>query len=439
MSCLRPAGAAILARMDLLARIRDDMAFESNIWKSYLYRFLMNFQLWWPIWVIYLQKERGLSLTQITLLDVPFLLLIVLAEVPTGAVADRFGRKTSLMLGSTLFAIAVFIFGIAESYPIILLSYTAWGLGQTFQSGADAAILYDSLKRIGREDDFQRINGRMWAVTSLAALLAILIGAPIAAATSFSFAIMLSAGIGLAAMPVAFLMHEPRARHDEAPAEPYLQTVAAGIRDAWNQPSLRYIMLFSGVLLAATYTPILFVQPFLDEHGVGTGNLGLWQAPMRAAGIVSALLVYRFVARVGQRAAFFAMPLALGISMVSLAGVDNLWAYAAFLPMGMVAGMQNPVLATYVNKRIPSERRATMLSVQSVVGSFIWAVLNPLGGIVADRFGLRGAFLLFGMLTLLVAPGILLLWSRAESEDEAAEREIAARAPERNAGAVPAS
>jgi len=93
--------------MDLLTRIREDMALEGNVWKSYAYRFLMNLQLWWPIWVIYLQRSRGLSLTQITLLDTPFFLLIVLSEVPTGAIADRFGRRVSLMLGSTMLAVAV--------------------------------------------------------------------------------------------------------------------------------------------------------------------------------------------------------------------------------------------------------------------------------------------------------------------------------------------
>ena len=119
--------------MDLLARIREDMAHESNIWKSYLYRFLMEFQLWWPIWVVYLQVKRGLSLTQITLMDAPFFVLIVLAEVPTGAIADRFGRRFSLVLGSSLFAVAVFIFAIADSYPVLLLSYGTWGLALTFQ------------------------------------------------------------------------------------------------------------------------------------------------------------------------------------------------------------------------------------------------------------------------------------------------------------------
>lgn len=402
--------------MDLLGRIRDDMAFESNVWKSYLYRFLMDFQLWLPIWVVYLQVKRGLSLTQITLLDTPFLLLIVFAEVPTGAIADRFGRRYSLMLGSGLFAVAIFIFGVADNYLVILASYTAWGLGVTFQSGADTAILYDSLKNVGREDDFQKINSRMWALKSLAALLAILIGAPIAQATNFTFPIILSAGIAVLGVPVAFLMHEPRHAAAESHEE-YLSTLVNGLRETWDQPVLRYIILYSGILLAATFTPQVFQQPFLKHHGVSIADLGLWQAPVRVCGILASLFAYKFVSRVGQRGAFFALPAMLIVCNFALAGIDHSWIAVSFLGMGAVAGMQSPALATYINKRIPSERRATILSVQSVVGNFILAGMNPIAGIVADTFGLRAVFLLFAVLTLLVATPILFLWSRAEKEE----------------------
>lgn len=403
--------------MNLLAQIRDDMAFEANIWKSYLYRFLMNFQLWWPIWVIYLQEDRGLSLTQITLLDTPFFLLIVLAEIPTGAIADRFGRRTSLMLGSGMFALAIAIFGVAESYGVILLAYTAWGLGLTFQSGADSAILYDSMKRAGRENEFQKVNSRLWALTSLAVLLAILIGAPIAAATSYSVPILMSAGIALCAIPVAFMMHEPR-DHQEEESEPYLSTVRNGIKDAWGQPPLRYIILFSAIVGAAVFTPLIFVQPFLNEHGVETGNLGIWQAPVRAAGIIAALLTFRVVSRIGQRASFFALPLSLALGLFVLGGFDARWAFVGFLALGMVAGSQNPVLASYVNQRIPSSRRATMLSVQSLIASMMLGIVEPVGGLIADNFGLQAMFLAFGFATLLAGTGTLMLWSRAEAKEE---------------------
>lgn len=108
--------------------------------------------------------------------------------------------------------------------------------------------------------------------------------------------------------------------------------------------------------------------------------------------------------------------------------------------MGLVAGFQPPIIATYINKRIPSERRATILSVQAVVASGILAAGQPIGGIVADQFGLRAVFLTFGALTLALALPILLLWQRADrEEDERAEldRELLGREPVRDA--VPAS
>ncbi|HYM16459.1 MAG TPA: MFS transporter [Dehalococcoidia bacterium] len=426
--------------MDLLARVRDEMAFEGNVRKSYIYRFLMEFQLWWPIWVVYLQVQRGLSLTQITLLDTPFFFLMVLAEVPTGAIADRFGRRWSLMLGSSLFAVAVFVFAIADSYPVILLSYGAWGLGLTFQSGADVAMLYDSLKSAGREEDFQKINSRLTAVRSLAVLIAILIGAPIAEATSYSFPIMISAGIALLAVPVAFSMHEPAFERDDSHSR-YLQTLVTGIRESWEQPALRYIILASAMLVAATFTPLVFQQPFLTHHHVGTGNLGLWQAPIRGAGVVSALLAYQFVSRVGERGAFFALPVMLGISNLALAGIDHAGMAAAFVGMGLVAGVQPPIIATYVNKRIPSERRATILSVQSVMGSAMLAMTQPIGGLIADNFGLRGVFLVFGVLTLTLPVITLVAWLRADAREMAELRALSREllGTERAADAVPAA
>jgi MFS family permease len=411
--------------MDLLARVRDEMAFEANIRKSYIYRFLMEFQLWLPIWVLYLQQERGFSLTQITLLDTPFFLLIVFAEVPTGAVADRFGRKFSLMLGSGFFAIAVFVFGIADNYVIILVSYVAWGLALTFQSGADTALLYDSLKQLGREDDFQRLNGRLWALRSAAALLALVIGAPFAGATSYTFAITLSAIIGACALPVALSMHEPRHTLDAHP-EAYFKTLTTGIREAWTAPSLRYIIMYSGIVSVGIFGPMMFQQPLLADHGITVNPTdawpsslftGLWQAPVRAAGVLSALGAGWLLMRYGERAAFFALPVMLGICGIALAGIDAPWIATAFIGIGVAGGLHSTVLATYVNHRIPSQRRATMLSVLNAAANVSLALLNPVGGKVADVWGLQAAFLMYAVLIIVGGLGVLLLWDWSERAD----------------------
>ncbi len=146
-------------------------AYRANVSRFYVYKFLINFQLWFPIWVLYLQRERGLSLAQVTALDAPFWLVMVLAEVPTGAVADRWGRKFSMLLGGVCLTAAIFLFGIGTSYGVLLVSYLIWGMAMTLGSGADTAFLYDSLVALGRGEELSRALGRARACETAAGLV----------------------------------------------------------------------------------------------------------------------------------------------------------------------------------------------------------------------------------------------------------------------------
>lgn len=395
-------------------------SYEANVWKSYLYAFLMDFALWMPIWVLYLRDQRGFSLTQITLMDVPFFLLIVFAQVPAGVIADRFGRKYSITTGAAFFAVAVLVFGLATNYPLILLSYILWSLAVTFRVGADSALLYDTLKQLGQEDRFHKAMGRLWATRSTALLAGLLLGAPLASATNFSFTFEASALMGLAAAAVALWMHEPRHAAVDA-RETMGQTLLQGVREAWQRPSVRYVILYSGVISLGFFGPVvIFQQPWLAEHGIATARLGLWQAPARAGEIAAALMAGWLLLRMGERGAFFALPVTLVVCNLALAGIDHAWIAVAFIGMGVVSGLQNPFLTSYINHRIASERRATVLSVQSVVQNVILAVAQPLGGVIADAWGLQAVFLMFAMSVLVLGGGTLALWERARSGEREA-------------------
>ncbi|TMC00488.1 MAG: hypothetical protein E6J42_00625, partial [Chloroflexi bacterium] len=64
---------------------------QANIRKYYAFHFFLNFQLWYPIWILYLTETRGLTLSQVTLIDVPFWTSIILLQIPAAAIADRWG------------------------------------------------------------------------------------------------------------------------------------------------------------------------------------------------------------------------------------------------------------------------------------------------------------------------------------------------------------
>lgn len=128
--------------------------YQANIWKFYLFQFLLNLQLWWPIWVVYLTEQRGFTLGQVTLLEVPFLSSIVALQIPAAAIADRWGRKPTLMASACALTAAVTLFGLASSFTLILVSYLIWGIGFSLLFGTESAFLYDTLKALGREDDY---------------------------------------------------------------------------------------------------------------------------------------------------------------------------------------------------------------------------------------------------------------------------------------------
>src|SRR2546426_889877 len=180
-------------------------AMQRNVTRYYLYNFFLNFQLWWPIWIIYLKEERGLSQTQVTLIDVPFWLSIVLLQIPGAALAGT------------------------------------------------------------------------------------LIGAPLAEVTSLPFPIVLSGAIaGLAALTALTFREPPRG---EGPIShlSYPDVLRQSAQIVRRQAPVRYAILFVGVVAVGSIGPIFFFQPFLVGHGVDTGEVGLWQAPMGHAPIFRGL------------------------------------------------------------------------------------------------------------------------------------------------------
>jgi MFS family permease len=395
--------------------------FGRNVRLSFVYAFLMDFSMTAPIWVLYLRDERGFSMTQITFLEVPLFLLIVFAEVPTGAVADRYGRRISLVLASAILAVSMYVYGVADDYALILVSNLAWALAFTFRSGADTALLYDSLSALGRASEFQRIIGRLSALRSAAALGGLLLGAPIAAATSYSFAIVLTAAIVAAAMGVALFMYEkPR----EAVAgsagnvlkRSYVGTLNAGIHEVFDKPVLRTLFVFSAVMAAAAAGPLLLLQqPWLTAHQVATSKLGLLQAAAHGAAVLSALAAAGLLARLGPRSAFMILPLGLFLSCGLLGAVDHLLTGAAFLGIASMVGLHAPLLSDAMNRQIESERRATALSVSQMFSNVLMAMLWPVVGVSVDVVGLQPVFLAYALGALVLGGWSLRVWIRAEA------------------------
>jgi MFS family permease len=401
--------------VNLALSAAERRGYQANIWKFYVQTFLLNFQLWYPIWIIYLQEERGLTLGQVTLVEVPHLLTVVVLQIPAAAIADRWGRRTTLALGALLSAMGVTLFGLADTYLLILFSYVIWGAAYALTSGADSAFLYDSLKALGREDDYQRIYGGAWAVFGAASLAGTLIGAPVAAATSLAFPIVLSGGIAALGVLAALSFTEPRPSHDEARL-PYREVMRESIRLAVHQPTVRYAILFFGVLTIGGIAPMFFFQPFLTRHEIDLSQVGFWQTPTRVMSILGALIAYRVASRLGERRTFVLLPLVLAGSYAVLGGWDSVYAQVVFPVMALAAVMARPVVTDYLNRRVPTNQRATVISLTNLTYCLMLIPLAPIVGLIADKASLSAAFWTGAGITL-AGMVVLPLWWRAMARE----------------------
>src|SRR3989338_9729595 len=148
----------------------------NNIHKSYIARFLRDLSFFGAVSIPYFLDWLQVDYTKIFLLEAWFILWIVLLEIPTGVVADKYGRKTSVAFGALLFAIDLLIFGTTKNYYILYLAEFLGAMGFAFISGADKALIYDSLIEIKKKGEGKYYLSRYEAAGTLGILISFPIG-----------------------------------------------------------------------------------------------------------------------------------------------------------------------------------------------------------------------------------------------------------------------
>ncbi len=417
----------------------DERAMRANIQRFHVFQFFIHFQLWLPIWAVYLLDERGLSLFLLGAFDAPFWILWILLEVPTGAVADRWGRKVSLLYGAAVYASAVVVFGLAGNLAVLLGSYIIFAVAFTLFSGADAAFVYDSLRARGREGDYQRIWGRMEGVSYAGGILGLLLGAPLAEFTTLSVPIVASGALGGVALLIAFTFREPPRQYLGERQQAYLDGVKEAFGIAFRQPAVRAMLLLSAAVMGVGTSVVFLEQPFLRGHGVPVGFFGLIIAPGQLLAIAAAVLSYRVTRALGLSRMVLLMPLPVLITAAGMGVIDHVAAFA-FYPI-TTAGLALifPLISDYLNRRIPSSHRATVLSIHQMIFSVIIAVVEVLVLWVGDEFGLPMAYRVAGVVMVALAAPLFVIWLRAHRREVLPPIEMLEDAPDGSAEAVAAA
>ncbi len=384
---------------------------KNNLLLIYAYTFATGLFFDRALWVLFL-VERGMNMAQVGLLESLLHAAILLFEVPTGMVADLYGRRKSMLIGTFVSLFYALFMMISGNFFTFSLAFALMGLSVTFKSGASQALLYETLQASGRESNYTKIAGNETALLLVSLSIAQWVGGLMA---ELSWTLVYSSIIAaqLVAMLLVWLIKEP------APPLPELTATGsspakrstiglwkAQIVDAllvWKkEPSLRKpVVLFVSLVTIMTVV-IFYAQEHLKRQGFSTGEIGFIFMLEALLSAVAAKLAHR-VERKFQFAPLFRSIYLIFLLLLLLFAAGQGWIAVLLLyGMGLTSTGLEPIFSNFVQAKLSSQVRATFFSMISLLTSFGIMLIFPLFGAIVDRIGFSYSFMsLAGLLVLM--------------------------------------
>lgn len=375
-----------------------------------------------PLLIIY-YRVLGLTLLQIGIVSMIFELSMAIFEIPTGFIADKFGRRKSIIASLSFFVLTGFIYLLAKDLKLILVAVILRGIGYTLMSGAFEAWAYDKLKHLGKEQHSQD----MFVISSRLRRLAIVIGSLAGSALGlqkiktvwfiFIFINVISLLIVLMSMKESYIKKLNKQTHKHS-----LNTI---VNSNINNAVILVVLMF---LIAAIYefalSPISeYWSVFLIE------NKHLSENYLGSIIVISNILivfalkpVHKIIKIIDNSlTSLVILHLFIIISIVSLAITNSvLFAVISYICYTFFVGVSEPLTRDYLNCLISSEYRATLLSIYAMAGSIGEVISAVAVGLIAELYGIRIAFITSSVAISLVV--ILFFVMKAKSKNNGVQK-----------------
>ena len=350
------------------------------------FRFSLNLVFWQAIWFLYFQSE--LSAADAILLYVCYDLASTAMEVPSGYMADRLGRRITLLLSAAASLLGAVLLVFGGGFAAFALAQVLLGTSAACASGTDSALLYESLAEAGREDEIEAQELRGWRFSFVALALSASLGG-VMSLYGYGWSFAATALAMAAALLLALCFAEPKRQSPTVRSE-WARLLT--LRDAFRHPTLIWLFALSVLMYGYSHLPFVFGQPYINE-ALSHVRLqaetplvsGLVTALMMGVSVVTSLVAPQIRQRLGLPAILL---LAYGIQVAICLGLilSNAVVGIAFLFLRMVPNsLSRPFILATIQPHLQDQSRATYLSLQSFLGRLLFAAsLYAVAGSASD-------------------------------------------------------
>ena len=376
--------------------------FKQTLIKYYLYVFFKNASFFAAVLTPLFTDWAGLGLFHAYFLQSWFMFWSFVLEVPTGVIADYFGRKHSIAIGAFVVTVGALVYGSFPNFWIFLLGEFIFALGFALTSGADKALLYDALKSANQESQRSKIFSRAYAIKFAAMAISAPIGSVLASRVGINAPMYLSAIPFFAAALISWSIKEPSRNNHTSESKRWLLIAKKGGKFIWQNKLVKWMSIDSILVASAAYYVIWLYQPLLKTQGIGVQYFGWIHGGLVGVEVLVSLLLPFFEKICRSTHTYMRISAILtAIAFLVTALSPSLFTISLFLVIAGGIGLtRRELIATHLNVHIPEDERATILSFVAMAHQVPLIILNPIIGGFADR-SLSGALFIVGLLPFL--------------------------------------
>lgn len=376
----------------------------SNINKIYIYNYLRSLVFAYVIERLF-WASRGINILQVVWLEIIFSGIVVLLELPMGMYADRFSRKNLVVFDAIAGTLEILIISLAQNFWHFTLAISLAAVGQTMQSGAHNALVYDTLELKGESYAFEKVLGRIQGLGNLGAMLSGLVGGVLASSYGLVSAYHLSLISLVAALLVALTLKEIR--------------VTPVKKESWKKEEWKEILnfvvhhrrvrkvMFVAVIVSASVNFLYeFWQIFAEEVSIALVYFGVIQLVSFAIVSLGGFMADAIKQRIGFRNVIILSLLLTGMGFVLMSFRLQMVGLAMMAMIYFASSVLEPVSLGYFHHHAIEKYRATIESAFSVIEHLAVALLGVPFGLISTQLSIFQGFLFLSGILMILA-----IWS----------------------------
>ncbi|MEK6855744.1 MAG: MFS transporter [Nanoarchaeota archaeon] len=384
---------------------RDKNLFERNIFLTYLRGCFSWGRFFVPVLALFYIASQ-VSLEQFSIIFAVFSLSILILEIPTGVLADLLGKKKTLILSSLMYVIEVVIIAFFNGFWPLLIAKIISGMGVSLSSGTGSALIYDSLTRLGREEEHKKILGKLLYLTNISMAIVFITGAYLFT-LYYKLPAYLSLPFLIANLVVAFFLKEPFNPSKKFNIKNAYAHLIEGLKSFLKNKYLVYLALFTLIIGSTISMMLSYSSTYYELIFIPVALIGVIAFVQSLLTAYSSRRAHKWEEKLGERKSLFFIQLIIILALLCMGFMLPKVGFVFLLIISFTGGFYSVLIGDYVNRHVKSSHRATMLSINNMFDNIGEFLLFPVLGFGIKSIGMGNTFTYFA---LFVVVYLVILW-----------------------------